>query len=277
MYKTRIKEKWWFSQCGRTWLVCRKQLNTSGVTLNEPQTRHQTLMTCAFISTGTPSLEEKKALTNCANKEINVLKNFICISFEVYKSQSIDVHLSGFPPCLTSVTICNDTTATASPPPLETYDEVRSDFASVLYILYTCSSYYAKCLCSIAGEKYTECTKTFCTFRYYMKIHVSDYFKKGFDCTFGYIPVYETQKQGILSILTRLFIAAAAAASFFRSCYWCSAVSGDLLIFPRDSSNACSVRQSYLSLWKLPIYDSDVDNSNTSAAVTPSGRNPETF
>ncbi len=33
--KTRIKEKWWFSQCGRTWLVCRKQLNTSGVTLNE--------------------------------------------------------------------------------------------------------------------------------------------------------------------------------------------------------------------------------------------------
>ncbi len=24
MYKTRIKEKWWFSQCGRTWLVCRK-------------------------------------------------------------------------------------------------------------------------------------------------------------------------------------------------------------------------------------------------------------
>ncbi len=24
MYKTRIKEKWWFSQCGRTWLVCWK-------------------------------------------------------------------------------------------------------------------------------------------------------------------------------------------------------------------------------------------------------------
>ncbi len=23
MYKERIKEKWWFSQCGRTWLVCR--------------------------------------------------------------------------------------------------------------------------------------------------------------------------------------------------------------------------------------------------------------
>ncbi len=48
MYKTRIKEKWWFSQCGRTWLVCRKQLNTSGVTLNEPQTHHQTPMTCTY-------------------------------------------------------------------------------------------------------------------------------------------------------------------------------------------------------------------------------------
>ncbi len=32
-------------------------------------------------STGTPSLEEKKALTNCANKDINVLKN--CISTSV--------------------------------------------------------------------------------------------------------------------------------------------------------------------------------------------------
>ncbi len=48
MYKTRIKEKWWFSQCGRTWLVCRKQLNTSGVTLNEPKTHHQTQMTCTY-------------------------------------------------------------------------------------------------------------------------------------------------------------------------------------------------------------------------------------
>ncbi len=26
MYKTRIKEKWWFSQCGRTWLVCKIQV-----------------------------------------------------------------------------------------------------------------------------------------------------------------------------------------------------------------------------------------------------------
>ncbi len=32
-------------------------------------------------STGTPSLEEKKALPNCGNKEINVLKN--CISTSV--------------------------------------------------------------------------------------------------------------------------------------------------------------------------------------------------
>ncbi len=31
-------------------------------------------------SIGTPSLEEKKALTNCANKDINVLKNCISIS-----------------------------------------------------------------------------------------------------------------------------------------------------------------------------------------------------
>ncbi len=46
VYKTRIEEKWWFSQCGRTWLVCRKQLNTSGVTLNEPKTHHQTPVTC---------------------------------------------------------------------------------------------------------------------------------------------------------------------------------------------------------------------------------------
>ncbi len=36
-------------------------------------------------STGTPSLEEKKALTNCANKVINVLKNCISNSFEVYE------------------------------------------------------------------------------------------------------------------------------------------------------------------------------------------------
>ncbi len=42
------KEKWWFSQCGRTWLVCRKQLNTSGVTLNETKTHHQTPMTCTY-------------------------------------------------------------------------------------------------------------------------------------------------------------------------------------------------------------------------------------
>ncbi len=31
-------------------------------------------------STGTPSLEEKRALPNCANKEINVLKNGISTS-----------------------------------------------------------------------------------------------------------------------------------------------------------------------------------------------------
>ncbi len=46
-----------------------------------PKMYHQTPMTCTFInhymdtSTGTPpSLEEKKALPNCGNKEIHVLK-----------------------------------------------------------------------------------------------------------------------------------------------------------------------------------------------------------
>ncbi len=51
LYKTRIKEKWWFSQCGRTWLVCRKQLNTSGVTLNAdlgPKMHQQTPITCTY-------------------------------------------------------------------------------------------------------------------------------------------------------------------------------------------------------------------------------------
>ncbi len=88
MYKTRIKEKWWLSQCGRTWLVCRKQLNTSGVTLNEPQTHHQTPMTCTYAIwtniLGRLLLSEKKALPNCGNKDgniIHVLKN--CISTSV--------------------------------------------------------------------------------------------------------------------------------------------------------------------------------------------------
>ncbi len=40
-------------------------------------------------STGTPSLEEKKALTNCANKEMKVLKkknvHLCCNSVEVYE------------------------------------------------------------------------------------------------------------------------------------------------------------------------------------------------
>ncbi len=36
-------------------------------------------------STGTPSLEEKKTRPNCDIKYINVLKNCICNSFEVYE------------------------------------------------------------------------------------------------------------------------------------------------------------------------------------------------
>ncbi len=49
------------------------QLNTSGVTLNEPKTHHQTLMTYIW----------KKALPNCGNKDgniIHVLKNVISTS-----------------------------------------------------------------------------------------------------------------------------------------------------------------------------------------------------
>jgi len=41
-------------------------------------------MTCTFIIwtkvLALPSLEEKKALPNCGNKEINVLKNYISTS-----------------------------------------------------------------------------------------------------------------------------------------------------------------------------------------------------
>ncbi len=87
MYKTRIKEKWWFSQCGRTWLVCRKQLNTSGVTLNETQTHHQTLMTLHSLygqKYWHPFFRREKALPNCDNKDgniIHVLKH--CISTSV--------------------------------------------------------------------------------------------------------------------------------------------------------------------------------------------------
>ncbi len=66
------------------------------VTLNtdlETKTHHQTPMTCTFHymdkSTGTPpSLEEKKTLPNCGNKDgniIHVLKNWICNSCEVYE------------------------------------------------------------------------------------------------------------------------------------------------------------------------------------------------
>ncbi len=87
MYKARIKEKWWFSQCGRTWLVCRKQLNTSGVTLNALNSSSNTIDLYIHYmdkSTGTPpSLEEKNTLPNCGNKDgniIHVLKNCICTS-----------------------------------------------------------------------------------------------------------------------------------------------------------------------------------------------------
>ncbi len=69
-----------------------RQLNTSGVTLNEPKTHHQTLMTCTFIiwTKVVLALEEKKTLPNCGNKDgniIHVLKLYFrlcCNSFEVF-------------------------------------------------------------------------------------------------------------------------------------------------------------------------------------------------
>ncbi len=69
----------------------KSQLNTSDVTLNadlEPKTKNSSPNTNDMYihyldkSTGTPpSLEEKKTLPNCGNKEIHVLKN--CISTSV--------------------------------------------------------------------------------------------------------------------------------------------------------------------------------------------------
>ncbi len=82
-----IKEKWWFSQCGRTWLVCRKQLNTwcdfKWAKNSSPNT-NDLYIHYMDKSTGTPpSLEEKKALPNYGNKDeniINVLKDCIFTS-----------------------------------------------------------------------------------------------------------------------------------------------------------------------------------------------------
>ncbi len=83
MYKTRVKEKWWFSQCGRTWLVLIPAEHLC-CDFKFPKTHHQTPMTCTFIIwtkvLDTPSLEEKNALPNCGNKEIHVLKNVISTS-----------------------------------------------------------------------------------------------------------------------------------------------------------------------------------------------------
>ncbi len=49
MYNARIKEKWWFSQCGRTWLVCISQVLIPAEHLwcdfnadLEPKIHHQT-------------------------------------------------------------------------------------------------------------------------------------------------------------------------------------------------------------------------------------------
>ncbi len=89
MYKARIKDKLWFSQCGRTWLVCRKPSPNPIWTLlvwlymqiwakNSSPNTNDLYMYCMDKSTGTTtSLEEKKALQSCGNKDgniINVLK-----------------------------------------------------------------------------------------------------------------------------------------------------------------------------------------------------------
>ncbi len=88
VYKARIKDKWWFSQCGRTWLVCRNpaehlwcDFKCRPWAKNSPPNTNELYIHYMDKSTGTPSLEEKKALPNCGNKEINVLKS--CISTSV--------------------------------------------------------------------------------------------------------------------------------------------------------------------------------------------------
>ncbi len=101
MYKTRIKEKWWFSQCGRT--------NPSWTPLcdfkyrpwdeNSSPNSNDLYIHYMDKSTGTPpSLEEKRTLPNCGNKDgniIHVLKNWICNSFEVYEmTEPICTHIS---------------------------------------------------------------------------------------------------------------------------------------------------------------------------------------
>ncbi len=92
MYKTRIKEKWWFSQCGRTWLVCRKpaehlwcDFKCRPWAKNSSPNTNDLYIHFMDKSTGTPpSLEDKKALPNCGNKDgsiTHVLK--MCISTSV--------------------------------------------------------------------------------------------------------------------------------------------------------------------------------------------------
>ncbi len=79
MYKTRIKEKWWLSQCGRTWLVCRKQLNTPGVTLNadlEPKTHHQTPMTYGYSHFKTVATEVEIQFLSAWNMFPSLLPQF---------------------------------------------------------------------------------------------------------------------------------------------------------------------------------------------------------
>ncbi len=77
MYKTRIKEKWWFSQCGRTWLVCRNPAEHFWCDFKfRPWAKNQWLVHSLYGQNNwdTPFLEEKKALPNCGNKDGNIIK-----------------------------------------------------------------------------------------------------------------------------------------------------------------------------------------------------------
>ncbi len=95
MYKARIKEKLWFSQCGITWSAESQVLipaehfcfdfKSRPWAKNSSPNNNDQYIHYMDKSTGTPpSLEEKKALPNCGHKDgniINVLKK--CISTSV--------------------------------------------------------------------------------------------------------------------------------------------------------------------------------------------------
>ncbi len=94
MYKTGSKENDWFSQCGRTWLVCIKpspnpRFNTSGVTVNADLsqkliTKHQWL-----VHMGSVILDTSK--TVATEIEIQFLNTWIC---SIVVATDLEVHFS---------------------------------------------------------------------------------------------------------------------------------------------------------------------------------------